>query len=141
MIRYLVGPVIIGILAFSIVFFVIPLLFSEADAVAVFGKFVLDLSNSVFNTTPPLVADYLARLNLLGVALTLALPLIVATQVLVLVADSAILVAAVIVWIFKRKPKQVRPMDLPPLDIEAGRLTPRPGNKILGGGFDSLESG
>jgi len=140
MIRFIVGPVIVGILAFSIVFFVIPLLFPASDVVAIFGKLVLDLSNSVFITMPPLVADYLARLNLLGVALSVALLLIVATDVLIFLGDAAMLVAAVMVWIFKRKPKQARPLDLPPLDIDASKLNSRPGSKILGGGFDSLES-
>ncbi len=42
MFRLLVGPAIIGILAFSIVYFIIPLMFSESDTVAVFAQFTLD---------------------------------------------------------------------------------------------------
>lgn len=140
MFRLLVVPVFLGILAFSIVYFVIPLLFSEADAVAVFASLVLDLSNSVFVTTPPLVSAYLAHASLPLVAVTVAILIIVATQALVLVGDALVGIARVIAWLFKRRPKPTGPKDLPPLEIGSARLNSRPGNEILGGGFDSLDS-
>lgn len=139
MFRLLVVPVIIGILAFSIVYFVTPLLFSESDVVAVFAEFTLDLSNSVFASMPPLVASYIANLNLLAAGLTAAFLLTVTIQILVLFGDAFMLVAKGLISIFKKKPKQARPPDLPSLDIVASKVKPRPGSRVLGGGFDSLD--
>lgn len=140
MFRFLVVPVGIGILVFSIVYFLTPLLLPEADAVAAFGTFVLDLSNSVFTTLPPLLASYLANLNLLAIAITLALLFLVGTQVLVILGDAMILAARAIAFIFRRNPKPVQRPDLPSLDIDARYLKSGPGKKILGGGFDSIDS-
>lgn len=139
MFRLLLVPVIIGILTFSIVYFIFPLLFSESDIVSVFAEFTLNLSNSYFATMPPLIAGYIANLNLLGVALTVGLLSTVAIQLLVIIADAFVFVARGVVSIFKTKRKEASPPDLPSLDIDARYLNSSPGKKILGGGFDSLD--
>ncbi len=88
---------------------------------------------------PSLLADYLARLNLLLVALTIALLLVIATQLLLIIGDMLMLAATAIASIFRRKPRKTGPVDLPPLDLDASNRVSRPGSKILGGGFDSLD--
>jgi len=140
MFRLLVAPVIIGILAFSLTCFISPLLFSESDIVAVWAESVLTLSNSIFATMPPLIASYIANLNLLSAALTVALLLTAAIPILLIVGDAFMLVARWIISIFKRKPKPVGSTDLPAIDIDASGLKSSPGKRILGGGFDSLDS-
>ena len=139
MFRLLVVPVVIGILAFSVVYFIFPLLFSESDIVSVLAEFALDLSNSYFASMPPLVAGYIANLNLLGVALTVGLLSTVAIQLVVIIVDTFVFVARGVVSIFKIRRKQARPPDLPSLDIDARYINSSPGKKILGGGFDSID--
>jgi len=140
MFRLLVVPIVIGVVAFSLTYFIFPLLFSESDIVAVWAESVLTLSNSVFATMPPLVVSYIAGLNLLSAALTVALLLTIAMQILLLVGDVFILLAKGLISIFKRRQKPAGPTDLPALDIDSARLKPSPGKRILGGGFDSLDS-
>jgi len=139
MFRLLVVPVVIGILAFSVVYFIFPLLFSESDIVSVLAEFALDLSNSYFASMPPLVAGYIANLNLLGVALTVGLLSTVAIQLVVIIVDTFVFVARGVVSIFKIRRKQARPPDLPSLDIDVRYINSSPGKKILGGGFDSID--
>ena len=139
MFRLLVVPVIIGILAFSLTYFVMPLLFSEADVVSAFAEFALMLSNSVFPTMPSLVADYIARLNLLAVAITVALLVTMAIQILLIIGDAFMLVVKTAISLFKRKPKPAAPRVLSSIDYEGGSANSRPGSRILGGGFDSLD--
>ena len=139
MIRFLVVPMLIGISAFLLIFYLVPMLFSESDFVAFFAQLLLDASNALFASMPPLVADAIANLNLLSVALAIAVLLTLAIQIILLVGRACGIVARAVVAIFRRRPKQTEATALPSLDFEAGRSESRPGNKILGGGFDSLE--
>ena len=139
MFRYLVVPIVIGIVAFSLTYFVTPLVFAESDVVAVFAEFVLEQSNSLFVTTPQLVADYLARLDLLGVALTVTLVITIVIEFLTIIVDALLLVVKGIIFVCKRKPKPPAPRVLQDIDFEAGKAKSRPGNEIVGGGFDSLK--
>ena len=139
MFRYLVVPIVIGLVAFSLTYFVTPLVFAESDVVAVFAKFVLKQSDSLFLTTPRLVANYLARLDLLGVSLTVALLLTIAIEFLTIFVDALLLVAKGVFFLCKRKPKPAAPKVLQEIDFEAGKAKSRPGNEFVGGGFDSLK--
>jgi hypothetical protein len=139
MFRFLVVPVAIGVLAFSLVYFAFPLVFSPSDVVAVLAEFVLDLSNALFATMPPPIASYTAKLNLLTTAVTVALLITIAIQIILIVGEVLVFVAKAAISIFKRKPKPAEPRVLSDIDYRGENTNPRPGNKILGGGFDSLE--
>lgn len=139
MFRLLLVPILIGISAFVFIFFVVPLLFSESGFVAFFAELALESSNSLFASMPPAIADIITSLDLLKLALAIALLITIAIQLLVLIGDACGFVAKAVMAIFKRSPKPAGPKDLPSLDLDAGRLQSRPGNRILGGGFDSVD--
>lgn len=139
MFRFFVVPVTVGILAFSFVYYVTPEFTSESDAVSVVAEAALYLSNSMFASMPPVIASYIADLNLLTVALTVGLLFTIVIQLLVIIVDTFRLVINGMIAIFRKDPIETRPPDLPSLDIDARNINSRPGKEILGGGFDSLE--
>ena len=75
MFRLLIGPVIIGIFTFLLIYFVSPIIISESDLVAIVAEFALSLSNTYFDNMPPVIASYINNLNLAVVALTVGLSL------------------------------------------------------------------
>ena len=140
MFRLLLLPLIIGILAFLLVYFVTPEFISETEIVSIVAEFSLDLSNSVFDHMPPVVAKYIAGLDLALVSLTVALIAIVFIQILVI---SWSIIYYPIKWIisFMTKEKvRVVVKDLPAITPDSHFYRPSPGKKILGRGFDTVES-
>lgn len=139
MYRLLVGPVIIGILAFLAVYLISPLIISAADMVAIFAQFALGMSNAFFDNMPPVIASYIANLNLLKVALTVALFLTVVVQLLVIIWGVIIYVLRWIISCLQRDKKEKQPRDLPSIDMNSSFESRHDGKKVLGRGLDSID--
>jgi len=139
MFRLLVVPISIGILAFLLIFLIAPAIVSEPGIVSYVAEFVLYLSNSYFEGMPPIIASYIANLNLAMVALTVGLLLTVVIQLVVIIGGMFI---CIIKWIIsclrKDRGKEVV-QDLPPIDMDPRFMGSEPGEKILGRGFDSID--
>lgn len=139
MYRLLIGPLIIGILAFLIFYLVAPFIISESDLVAVVAKSALGLSNAFFETMPPSIASYINNLNLAIAGLTVALVLTVLIQLLVLVGGLFVFIAKWIVAFLQRDRKAEKPEDLPPIDMDSRFESSEDGSKVLGRGLDSID--
>ena len=139
MFRLVIIPLVIGILLASVIYFLLPEMVSETDIVSFFASTMLDLSNSYFGEMPPVIASYIAGLNLLIVAVTSGLLLTVIIQLLVLIADTFIFIPKWMIRLLKRNRKNVEVKDLPPIDLESRFEGSARGKNILGGGFDSIE--
>jgi len=139
MFRFLVAPISIGILAFLFIFLIAPAIVSEPGIVSYVAEFVLYLSNSYFEGMPPIIASYIANLNLAKVALTVGLLLTVVIQLVAIIGGMFI---CIIKWIIsclrKDRGKEVV-QDLPPIDMDPRFMRSEPGKKILGRGLDSID--
>ncbi|TDJ25683.1 MAG: hypothetical protein E2O60_01675 [Gammaproteobacteria bacterium] len=139
MFRLLVVPISIGILAFLFIFLIAPAIVPEPGIVSYVAEFALYLSNSYFESMPPIIASYIANLNLAKVALTMGLLLTVVIQLVVIIGGMFI---CIIKWIIsclqKDRGKEVV-QDLPPIEMDPRFMGSEPGKKILGRGFDSID--
>ncbi len=139
MLRLLAVPISIGILAFLFIYFIVPAIVPEPGIVSYVAEFVLYFSNSYFESMPPIIASYIANLNLAKVALTVGLLLTVVIQLVVIIGGMFI---RIIKWIIsclqKDRGKEVV-QDLPPIDMDPRFMRPEPGKKILGRGLDSID--
>lgn len=139
MFRLLVVPVSTGILAFLCVYFIAPAVVPKPGTVAYVAEFVLYLSNSIFETMPPIIASYIANLNLAVVALTVGLLLTVVIQTVVIIGGTFIRITKwVISCLHKARSKEVVE-DLSPIDIDPRFTGSGPGKKILGRGLDTID--
>ena len=139
MFRLLVVPISIGILAFLFICFIAPAIVAEPDIVSYVAELALYLSNSYFETMPPIIASYIANLNLLIVASTVGLLLTTVIQLVVAIAGTLI---KIITWIAsclqKDRDKEVV-KDLSPIDMDPKYMGSAPGKEILGRGIDSID--
>ena len=139
MFRSLVVPISIGILAFLFIYFIAPAIVPEPGIVSYVAEFALYLPNSYYESMPPIIASYIANLNLVMVALTVGLLLTVVIQLVVIIGGTFI---CIIKWIIsclqKDRGKEVA-QDLSPIDMDPRFMGPGPGEKILGRGLDSID--
>ena len=139
MFRLLVVPISIGILAFLFIYFIAPAIVPEPGIDSYVAEFVLYLSNSYFESMPPIIANYIANLNLAMVALTVGLLLTVVIQLVVIIGGMFI---CIIKWIIsclrKDRGKEVVE-DLSPIDMDSRFMGSGPEEKILGRGLDSID--
>lgn len=139
MFRLLVVPVSIGILVFLFIYFIAPAIVSESGIVSYIAEFSLYLSNSYFETMPPIIASYIANLNLAMVALTVGLLLTLGIQMIVITAGMLVWMArSIISYLQKDRGKEVVE-DLSPIDMDPRFMRSGPGKKILGRGLDSID--
>jgi hypothetical protein len=139
MYRYLIGPIIVGMLAFVVIYYISPLSISEPGIVPLVARFVLDSSNLYFETTPPAITGYVANLNLTVAALTVGLLMMMVTELLVIIWALAGHSARWIISHLHRDKKVDEPGDLPPIDMDPGYKTSRIGNGVFGRGLDSVD--
>ncbi len=139
MIRFLIGPAVFGILTFLIVFFIAPMMIAEADIVAGVAGPILEFSNRHWATTPPIIASYIAILNLGIVAVTAGILMTVVAQLLVIVQVVLVCLYLGIRLLLRWERKPKAPGDLPPIDIDARYLNSGEPEKILGRGLDSID--
>ena len=139
MFRFVIAPVIAGIIAFLLVLFIAPMIVAETDVVASVANGMLDWSNRNFDTMPPVVASYIANLSLALVAVTAAAIVTGVVMFLVVIAETSIRIVKGIGSILKRFRKEEVVRDLPPIDLPARFRDSKPVKKILGRGFDSAD--
>jgi len=138
MFRMVIGSLIIGILAFSLVYFVSPLVAAESATVARFARIALDLSNACFATMPSAIAGYIANLNLLTVAVTVGLVATLGIQLLVLIGSGCVGAMRLILALLRGRAKEIPAPDLPPIEFESTFKGPER-DRIFGSGFDSID--
>ena len=139
MYRLLIGPVIIGILAFLFIYFISSVIISESDIVAFAAQFALRLSNAFFENMPPIIASYITNLNLAIVAITVGLSLTVAVQLLVIIGGMFIYIIRWIISYLQKDSKEEEPQDLPAIDMDSSFEGSEDGKKVLGRGLDSID--
>jgi len=139
MLRLLVVPISIGILAFLFIYFIAPTVVPESAIVSYIAEFALYISNSYFENMPPIIVSYIANLDLAMVALTVGLLLTVVIQLVVIIGGTFI---RIIKWLIsclqKDRGKEVV-QDLPPIDMDSRFMSSTPGEKILGRSLDSID--
>ena len=139
MLRLFIGTIIIGILTFLLIVFISPLIFSESDVVAVVAKLVLNWSNLFFESMPPIIASYIANLDLAMAAFTAALFLTLVTQLIALLGSISVFTSRWIISYLQRDGKNDEALDLPPIDMDSTFKSSATGKNILGRGLDSID--
>jgi len=139
MFRLLVVPISIGILVFLFIYFIAPAIVPESDIVSYVAEFALYLSNSYFENMPPIIAGYIAYLNLAMVALTVGLLLTVVIQLVVIIGGRFIYIIKWIVSCLQKDRGKEVAQDLSPIDMDPKFMGSTPGKEILGRGIDSID--
>ena len=139
MFRLLVIPISIGILAFLFIYLIAPAIVPEPGIVSYVAEFALYLSNSYFESMPPIIASYIANLNLAMVALTVGLLLTVVIQLVVIIGGTFICIIKWIISCLQKDRGEEVVQDLPPIDMDSRFMGSEPGKKILGRGLDSID--
>ena len=139
MFRLLVVPISIGILVFLFIYFIAPAIVPESNIVSYVAEFSLYLSNSYFENMPPIIASYIAYLNLAMVALTVGLLLRVVIQLVLIIGGTFIYIIKWIVSCLQKDRGKEVVQDLSPIDMDPRFMGSAPGKEILGRGIDSIE--
>ena len=139
MFRLLIGPMIAGMLAFGLVYFISPAIISDPGIVSIFAELVVRLSTFYFENLPPIIADYIANLNLLMVALTTGLLVVVVMQLLVIIWGVFSCMARWIISLLQKDKEIDEPQDLPPIDMDSSFKTSSIGEGVVGRGLDSID--
>jgi hypothetical protein len=88
---------------------------------------------------PPIIASYIAYLNLAMVALTVGLFLTVVIQLVVIIVGTFIyMIKWIVSCLQKDRGKEVA-QDLSPIDMDSKFMGSTPGKEILGRGIDSID--
>ncbi len=139
MFRLLVVPISIGILTFLFIYFIAPAIVPEVDIVSYVAELALYLSNSYFENMPPIIASYIAYLNLAMIALTVGLLLTVVIQLVVIIGGTFIYIIKWIVSCLQKDRGKEVAQDLSPIDMDSKYMGSAPGKEILGRGIDSID--
>jgi len=139
MLRLLIAPVIIGILAIILIYLVSPVFVAEADTVAMVARVALSLSNAFYATMPAGIGSYINNLNLLIAALTIGLVLIVALYVLEIIGVLFVCITRWVVALLRREKKEEGPRELSPIDPDSSFADRDYGDKVMGRGLDSID--
>jgi len=139
MFRLFVGPMIIGILAFLLIYYISPVIISEPGIVSIVAEFALNLSNLYFDSMPPIIASYIANLNLAMVALTVGLFMTLVIQLLVIIRGMSIYITKWIISYLQKDRKNDEALDLPPINMDSTFKNSEKGKNILGRGLDSID--
>lgn len=140
MFKLLLTPLIAGILAFLLVYFVSPEFVSEAELVSLVAQFTLNLSNSVFDPMPSMLAEYLAGLDLLLVSLTAGIAAMASVFLLLIIWGAVYYPIKWIISFLSREKVSPPVKDLPEITPDLDLYKAEPGKKILGRGFDTAEN-
>ncbi len=131
--------ILLGILLALLIFFVLPFVVSEAEIVAFFASSILELSNARYAQMPQPVADLLAHLNLLIIAIAAGLLFAMLVFTLMLLVGLLKLLARTISqWLQGLKKEEVV-TDLPPLELDERYKKAPKGKDIMGGNLDSID--
>ena len=139
MFRLLVVPVSIGVLALLLTCFLALAIVSEPGVVSYVAEFALYLSNAYFDTMPPIIAGYIAHLNLAMAGLTVGLLVTLTIQLIVITSGTVIWITKwIILWLQRGRGEEVE-RDLSPIDMDPRYMGSTPGKEILGRGIDSID--
>ena len=130
---------IIGVVVFLFIWLVSPLVISDPGIVSLVASFVVDFSNSRYETMPPVIASYVAHLNLILVAFSAGLLATVAIQLVVIICSFFALVKKWIAWCLLKLRKQEAPRDLPPLEMDSSFKPSKIGQGVIGRGLDAID--
>ncbi len=139
MVTYFIVPAVFGGFTFLIVLFVAPVIVAEADLVAGVAGLILDSSNRYFATTPPIVASYIANLNLAIVAVTAGLLMTVGVQLLAIVQAAFVGLCRGIGSLLRWERKKDEARDLPPIEMDARYRDAKEEKRVFGRGLDSID--
>jgi hypothetical protein len=139
MFRLFIGPIIIGILVFLFIYFVSPDIISDPGIVSIVAEFAVNLSTLYFENIPPIIAAYIASLNLAIVALTAGLLVTVVSQLLVIIWGIFSYMARWVISLLHKDIREDEPQDLPPIDMDPGFKTSSIGKGVVGRGLDSID--
>ncbi len=139
MFRLLVVPISIGISAFLFIYFIAPAIIPAPGIVSHVAELALYLSNSYFESMPPVIANYIANLNLAMVALTLGFLLMLVIQLVVIIASTFICIIKWLISCLQKNRGEEVVEDLSPIDMDSKFMGSGPGGKILGRGLDSID--
>ena len=139
MFRLFIGPIIIGILASLFIYFISPFIIFDPGIVSIIGEFALYISTSHFESLLPIMARYIAHLNLLVAAVTVGLLVMVVIQLLVVIWGIFISMAKWIISLLRRNKIEDEPQDLPPIDMDSSFKTSSIGEGVVGRGLDSID--
>ena len=132
-------PIIAGVLVFLCTWLISPLIISDPGIVSIVAGFTVNFSNSYFETMPPLLASYVAGLNLLTVALTLGLLVALLIQLLLLAWALIARLGRLIVSIALKFRSKQEPRDLPPIEMDPSIRPSKIGQGVMGRGLDSID--
>lgn len=133
------GPIIIGILASLFIYFISPFIISDPGIVSIAGEFALYISTAYFETMPPIIATYIANLNLLLAALTAGILMTVVIQLLVIIWGIFMYMARGLISLLQKDKIEEEPQDLPPIDMDSSFKTSSIGKGVVGRGLDSID--
>jgi hypothetical protein len=139
MYRFFIIPVIAGIVAFLLIYFISPVIISEPGIVSIVARFAINSSTLYFEDTPPVIADYIASLNLATVALTAGLLTSMVVQLLAIIWVMLSCTAKRIVCYLQKNRKRDEPRDLPPIEMDSSFTTSKIGNGVFGRGLDTID--
>lgn len=139
MYRFFIGPMIAGILAFLFIYFISPFIISEPDIVSMVARVVVNSSNLYFENTPPVIAAYIAHLNLATVALTVGFLTSMGIQLMVTIWILLSGTAKRIVSFLQKNRKEDEPRDLPPIDMDSSFKASNIGQGVFGRGLDTID--
>ena len=139
MYRLLIGSVVIGVLAFLLLFLIAPFLVPESDVVALAARIALGLSNVFYENMPAGIASYINHLNLAIAAASLALLSMFAIQLFAIAASLLVFIAKQAAALLHREKKEAEPEDLPAIDMDSKFVGTGDGSEVMGRGLDSID--
>ena len=133
-------PILSGTVLALLIFFVMPFVVSEAEFVAFFASAILEQSNARYAQMPQPVADLVAHLNLLIIAIAPGLLFAMVVFILILIVGLLTLLArSISQWLQGLKKEEVV-TDLPPLELDERYKRAPKGKNIMGGNLDSIDN-
>lgn len=139
MFKLFIGPMIVGILVFLLIYYISPVFFSEPGIVSIVAELALNLSNLYFDTMPPFIANFIASLNLTKAALTVGISMTVVVQLTVIIGGMFIYLTKRVTSLLQRDRAEDKAPDLPPIDMDSRFNHSEKGREVLGRGLDSID--
>jgi len=139
MFRLFIGPMIFGILAFLLIYYISPEIISEPRVVSIVAEVALGFANLYFDSMPPIIASYITNLNLAKVALTVGLLMTGVIQLILIIRDMFIYITKWIISYLQKDRNKDEAVDLPPIDMDSSFNNSGAGKNVLGRGLDSID--
>jgi len=139
MFRLFIGPMIFGILAFLLIYYISPEIISEPRVVSIVAEVALGFANLYFDSMPPIIASYITNLNLAKVALTVGLLMTGVIQLILIIRDMFMYITKWIISYLQKDRNKDEAVDLPPIDMDSSFNNSGAGKNVLGRGLDSID--